>query len=43
MEVIWKVEDGPALIVPQEHKDDRGYFMETFRVNEFKEKVGSIK
>ena len=42
MEVIWKIEDGPALIVPQEHKDDRGYFMETFRVNEFKEKVADV-
>ena len=42
MEIIWKIEDGPALIVPKEFKDDRGYFMETFRVSEFKEKVADV-
>lgn len=42
MEIIWKIEDGPALIVPKEFKDNRGYFMETFRVSEFKEKVADV-
>lgn len=42
MNVIWKFDNGPALIEPKEYKDNRGYFMETFRINEFKEKVADV-
>ena len=42
MEVIWKIDNGPALIEPKEYKDNRGYFMETFRISEFKEKVADV-
>ena len=42
MEVIWKFEDGPALIQPTKYRDNRGYFMETFRADEFKEKVADV-
>lgn len=29
------MENGPVLLIPQKHGDSRGYFMETFRQNEF--------
>ena len=46
MKVIWKVDSkvgyGPALIEPEVHKDDRGYFFESFKEEEFKEKVAKV-
>lgn len=46
MNVIWKIDSkigyGPALIEPEVHKDDRGYFFESFREEEFKEKVANV-
>lgn len=42
MDIIWKVEDGPALIKPQIYEDERGYFYESFNEKEFKEKIADI-
>lgn len=42
MDIIWKVEDGPALIRPQIYEDERGYFYESFNEKEFKEKIADI-
>lgn len=42
MNVVWKVEDGPALISPNIFTDERGYFYESFNEKEFKEKVADI-
>jgi dTDP-4-dehydrorhamnose 3,5-epimerase len=42
MEVIWKVENGPALISPKMFLDERGYFYESFNEKEFKEKVADV-
>lgn len=42
MEVIWKIENGPALIRPEIYKDERGYFYESFNENEFKERIANI-
>lgn len=42
MNVIWKIENGPALIEPQVHKDERGYFFESFKEEEFKEKIANV-
>ena len=42
MDIIWKYEDGPALIEPRIFKDDRGYFYESFNEKEFKEKVADV-
>ena len=39
MKIIDKVENGPVLICPDIHKDDRGYFYESFNTKEFVEKV----
>jgi len=39
MEIIWKEENGPALIEPTIFRDDRGYFFESFNAKEFAEKV----
>lgn len=39
MTIVNKVENGPVLICPDIHKDDRGYFYESFNDKEFKEKV----
>lgn len=39
MEIINKIENGPVLLVPNIHKDDRGYFYESFNDKEFREKV----
>ena len=35
-------ENGPVLITPQVHSDQRGFFMETFRQNEFEEHCGKF-
>ena len=37
------VEDSPVIIQPKVLKDDRGYFMETFKEKEFFENIGYIK
>lgn len=43
MRVVWKVDsDGPALIEPEVHKDERGYFFESFKSDEFNEKVAKV-
>ena len=42
MEVIWKIENGPALISPKMFFDERGYFYESFNEKEFKEKVADV-
>ena len=42
MNVLWKVNNGPALIEPQIFKDERGYFYESFNEKEFKEKIADI-
>lgn len=42
MNVIWKVENGPALISPKMFLDERGYFYESFNEKEFKEKVADV-
>ena len=34
---------GPVVIRPVKHKDARGYFMETFRLDEFRKHVGDIE
>jgi dTDP-4-dehydrorhamnose 3,5-epimerase len=39
MIIVNKVENGPVLICPSIHKDDRGYFYESFNDKEFREKV----
>ena len=39
MEIVSKIENGPVLIVPNIHEDDRGYFYESFNDKEFREKV----
>lgn len=39
MIIVNKVENGPVLICPNIHKDDRGYFYESFNDKEFREKV----
>ena len=36
------VEDSPVVIQPNVLKDERGYFMETFKEKEFFENVGNI-
>lgn len=35
-------ENGPAILIPKVWKDSRGYFMETFRQNEFASHFGEI-
>ena len=42
MDIIWKYEDGPALISPKLFLDSRGYFYESFNEKEFKEKVADV-
>lgn len=42
MKIIWKVEDGPALIEPNVFKDERGYFFESFKENEFISKIANV-
>lgn len=42
MDIIWKIENGPALLAPSVFKDERGYFFESFNDKEFKEKVADI-
>ena len=42
MEIVSKIENGPVLIVPNIHEDDRGYFYESFNDKEFREKVADI-
>jgi len=42
MEIIWKYDDGPALISPKVFEDERGYFYESFNEKEFKEKVADV-
>ena len=39
MNIVQKIENGPVLICPDIHKDDRGYFYESFNDKEFREKV----
>lgn len=39
MIIVNKIENGPVLICPSIHKDDRGYFYESFNDKEFREKV----
>lgn len=39
MIIVDKVENGPVLICPDIHKDNRGYFYESFNDAEFREKV----
>ena len=39
MIIVDKVENGPVLICPDVHRDDRGYFYESFNDAEFREKV----
>lgn len=39
MTIVNKVENGPVLICPDIHRDDRGYFYESFNDAEFREKV----
>lgn len=34
---------GPVVLVPQRHGDARGYFMETFRQNEFEKHCGNYE
>ena len=43
MNVVWRIENGPALIEPVVHKDDRGYFFESFKEEEFNNKVANVK
>lgn len=42
MEYIKLDIEGPVVIRPVKHKDARGYFMETFRLDEFKKNVGDV-
>ena len=42
MNVVWKIENGPALISPKMFLDERGYFYESFNEKEFKEKVADV-
>lgn len=35
--------DGPLEIIPRKIEDDRGYFSEVFRLNDFKSRVGDIE
>lgn len=39
MKIVHKIENGPVEIMPDIHKDDRGYFYESFNDKEFREKV----
>lgn len=39
MDIVSKIENGPVLIVPTVHKDERGYFYESFNDKEFRKKV----
>ena len=39
MKIVQQIENGPVLICPDIHKDDRGYFYESFNDKEFREKV----
>lgn len=39
MTIIDKVENGPVLLVPDIHRDDRGYFYESFNDEFFRENV----
>ena len=39
MDIVSKIENGPILIVPTVHKDERGYFYESFNYKEFRKKV----
>jgi len=43
MDVIWKIENGPALIKPKMFFDERGYFYESFNGKEFREKVADVE
>lgn len=43
MEYIKTEIEGVLILKPRVFKDERGYFMETFRLNEFREHVGSIE
>lgn len=40
MEILELAPNGPALFIPKVFGDNRGYFMETFRQNEFEEHCG---
>ena len=40
MEFISLAENGPVILVPKVFGDERGYFMETFRQNEFERHCG---
>lgn len=42
MNIVWKIENGPALISPKMFIDERGYFYESFNEKEFKEKVADV-
>lgn len=42
MNIIWKIDNGPALISPKVFKDERGYFYESFNEKEFKERIADI-
>ena len=42
MNIIWKVENGPALVSPKVFADERGYFYESFNEREFKEKIADV-
>ena len=40
MEFTHLAKDGPVLLTPIVHTDERGFFMETFRQNDFEEHCG---
>jgi len=42
MNIVWKIENGPALISPRMFVDERGYFYESFNEKEFKDKVADV-
>lgn len=42
MEVKWFEIQGPALILPKMHCDDRGFFMEAFKDGWFRENVADV-
>lgn len=43
MEFIPLAENGPVILVPKVFGDERGYFMETFRQNEFERHCGEYE
>lgn len=40
MNTIWEVENGPILFEPEVHKDERGYFFESFNIVDFMAATG---